>query len=230
MAQSPSQLTLPLPHNPQYGRDAFVIGPSNQAAVRLIERWPEWPAPVVVLSGPRGAGKTHLAHIWAARAGADVLPASRLGAAGVRPGGALVLEDVDTEAVPEQPLFHLINSAKEAGATLLITSRLPAAEWRVELPDLRSRLRMATPAALSRPDDDLLRKVLVKLFADRQLIVERTVIDYLLLRMERSLGAALLLVERLDREALAAASPITRHMAARVLTFSRAAEEFSEPD
>ena len=230
MAERPSQLTLSLPHQPQYGRDDFVVGPSNEAALRLIERWPDWPASVVVLSGPPGCGKTHLAHIWAARAGAEVLSAGRLGAAGVGPGGALAVEDVDAGAIREQLLFHLINSGKEAGAYLLVTSRRPAADWRVGLLDLRSRLRMAMPAAVARPDDDLLRKVLVKLFADRQLIVDRTVIDYLLVRMERSLAAALLPVEKLDRESLAAASPITRPMVGRVLTESRAVEEFSEPD
>ena len=230
MAEAPSQLTLPLAHSPQYGRDDFVAGPCNEAALKLIERWPDWPAPIVVLSGPAGSGKTHLTHIWAERAGAEVLAASGLSGAPVRPGGVLAVEDVDAEAVPEEGLFHLINRVKEAGASLLITSRLAAPEWHVSLPDLRSRLRMAAPATLASPDDELLRKVLVKLFADRQLIVDRAVIAYLLVRMERSLAAALLLVERLDREALAAASPITRPMSARILAESRGVEEFSEPD
>ena len=119
---------------------------------------------------------------------------------------------------PDAALFHLINSAREAGASLLLTSRSPAGDWRVGLPDLASRLRMAAPATLAAPDDDLLRQVLVKLFADRQIMISRPVVDYLLLRMERSLRAAVDLVEALDRTALAEGGAITRPMAARVLS------------
>jgi chromosomal replication initiation ATPase DnaA len=227
----PSQLTLPLGHQPHYGRDDFIAGPSNKAALRLVEIWPDWPSPVVVLTGPPGSGKTHLTHVWAERAGADILQASRLETGAlVRPAGPLAVEDVAMDAVREQPLFHLINSVSEAGTHLLITSRAPAAEWRVGLADLRSRLRLATPVAVDRPDEDLLRKVLVKLFADRQLLVDKAVVDYLLLRMERSLGAALVLVEALDRQALATGSRITRAMAANILAEAAVTQEFSGSD
>jgi chromosomal replication initiation ATPase DnaA len=216
-----SQLPLPLPHAPQYDRDSFLSAPSNDAALRLLERWPDWPARIVLLSGPAGSGKTHLAHIWAVRSEATVIRAAELDA--VAPPGApgtraLVVEDIAAGSVPEQPLFHLMNSAREVGASLLITSRLPAPDWCVGLPDLRSRLRMAAPVALDAPDESLLRKVLVKLFADRQLTVDKAVIDYLLLRMERSLNAAVELVEALDQEALAAGRRITRPLAARILS------------
>ncbi len=138
--------------------------------------------------------------------------------ASVPTGSAMVVEDVDPENVPETVLFHLINHAKENRASLLATSRAPPTEWRVRLPDLRSRLRLAVAATLDAPEDDLLRKVLVKLFADRQIVVERSVLDYLLVRMERSLAAAAVLVDALDREALARGVRITRPLAARILS------------
>ena len=226
------QLPLALGHLPEYGRDSFLIGQSNRAALSLVETWPNWPAPVVVLSGPAGSGKTHLAHIWAARVGAGWLTAADLRSGSPVPlpsGGGLVVEDVDGHDPPVQALFHLINSAKESGASLLLTSRVPAAGWRVALPDLRSRLRMAAPATLHEPDDDLLRQVVVKLFADRQLTVDKPVLDYLVLRMERSLSAAAALVEALDREALAAGQRITRPMAGRILAGAGgAAGEFAD--
>ena len=169
------QLPLALPHAPSYGRDDFMPGPSNEVALKLIESWPAWPSPVLLLAGPSGSGKTHLVHIWASTAGAKIMEPDTL-AELVHPtivaGGAIAIEDVATDAVPEAALFHLINSVREAGASLLITSQTPAEEWHVSLPDLRSRLRMAAPAALGAPDDELLRKVLVKLFADRQLVVD----------------------------------------------------------
>jgi chromosomal replication initiation ATPase DnaA len=210
-----------------------VAGPSNEVALKLIESWPAWQSPVLLLTGPAGSGKTHLVNIWAFTADAWVMSANAL-ADLVHPtvfaGRAIAIEDVSPDRVPELALFHLINSVREVGGSLLITSRRVAEEWQVALPDIRSRLRTATPAALGAPDDELLRKVLVKLFADRQLVVDKALIDYLISRMERSLRAAAELVEALDREALAAGRGITRPMAAAVLSgtghFDR---EFAEP-
>ena len=218
---APQQLPLALAHAPQYGRDTFVAGASNRAALRLIESWPDWPSPVALVSGPAGSGKSHLAHIWAERAGARILEGPGLGIAtlpDIRAGGALAVEDVDAGPIPEAALFHLMNGVKEVGASLLLTAREPGEMWRVSLPDLRSRLRVATPVALGAPDEELLRTVLVKLFADRQLIVDKPVIDYLIVRMERSLSFAALVVRALDGEALAAGRRITRPVAAGVLS------------
>jgi len=218
----PSQLPLHLSHEPQYGREDFMEGPSNRAALKLIESWPDWPSPVVVLSGPAGSGKTHLVHIWSERVGAAILQAGDIAAASsrARSEAPLAIENLTAGKFGEDALFHLINSVKESGATLLLTSRNPITDWDVSLADLRSRLRLATPIALGAPDDDLLRRVLVKLFSDRQLIVEKPVLDYVLLRMERSLSAAAALVDSLDRAALAEGRRITRPMAARLLAAS----------
>lgn len=226
------QLPLALPHAPSYGRDDFMPSPSNEAALKLIESWPAWPSPVLLLAGPSGSGKTHLVNIWAAAVDARIMRARTLADLAhptIVAGGAIAIEDVAPKAVPEPALFHLINSVREVGGSLIITSRTSADEWQVRLPDLRSRLRLAAPAALGAPDDELLRKVLVKLFADRQVVVDKPLIDYLISRMERSLSAAVLLVETLDREALAAGRRITRPMASAVLAGTgRSDEEFAE--
>jgi len=226
----PTQLALTLPHAPSYGREDFVRGASNSAALRLIESWPDWPAPIVLLTVPEGSGKTHLAHIWAARAGAKLLGATDLAenAPHFLEGQAMAVEDVPVQRIPEAALFHLINGIRETGGSLLLTSRDRAEDWRVELPDLRSRLRLAAPAFLGAPDDELLRQVLVKLFADRQLVVDKSLIDYLISTMERSLSAAVRLVESLDAEALAAGRPITRSMAAQILAGVSDPEEFAD--
>jgi chromosomal replication initiation ATPase DnaA len=228
----PSQLPLALPHAPSFGRDDFMTGPSNSAALHLIESWPDWPAPVVLLTGPSGSGKTHLAHIWAERASAEIVPAAALSldtdVSRLAPGGAIVVEDILPDAVPEAALFHLINGVRELGSSLLLTSRSAPDDWRASLPDLRSRLRLAAPATLGAPEDDLLRRVLVKLFADRQLVVDKPVIDYLISRMERSLSAAVALVEAIDQEALAAGRRITRSMAAGILAGTATSGEFAD--
>ena len=218
-----TQLPLALAHAPSYGRDDFMVGPSNAAALHLIETWPDWPSPIVLLTGPQCSGKTHLVHIWAALAGAEIHSGAVL-QMHVAPDARIAVDDLAPIGIPEDALFHLLNSVRETGGSLLITSRYAAEDWAVSLPDLRSRLRLASPVALGAPEDDLLRQVLVKLFADRQLLVEKPVIDYLMTRMERSFSAAVTLVEALDGAALAAGRRITRPMAAQVL-----AQSFERP-
>ncbi|MEM5584231.1 AAA family ATPase [Roseibium sp. AS2] len=219
MAEPPHQLPLELPHEAALSREDFLVGSSNRAALEILERWPDWPSPVVVLAGPVGSGKSHLVQAFQDETGAVVVSAPDLTEACVdtlAAAPAAVLEDAHL-GVDETALFHLLNAARQAGKTVLITSRTWPASWKITLPDLVSRLRAATPVEILEPDDDLLRRVLVKLFADRQISVERSVIDYLVVRMERSLGVALRAVEAIDREALAGRVKITRPLAGRVL-------------
>ncbi|TLG74066.1 DnaA/Hda family protein [Methylocystis sp. B8] len=218
-SESGRQLPLDLPATPRFGREEFLSAPSNRAALEMIERWPDWPDRVLTLIGPKGAGKSHLCAIWAGRAGAraiapDALPTLEQLAAHAPP--ALLIDDVDRVA-DETALFHLLNFVNESGAFLLMSaSRAPTAED-VRLPDLLSRLRRAPAVEIGAPDEELMRAVLVKLFADRQLIVEPPALAFAALRLERSLDAARSYVAALDREALAQGRPVTRALAAKVM-------------
>lgn len=219
MADTPRQLPLDLPHEAALGRDDYLVGNSNRAAFELLERWPDWPSPVVILAGPVGSGKTHLVEAFRDATGAAVLPARDLheeAVTGLVAAPASVIEDTHL-GVDGTALFHLLNAARQAGKTVLLTSRTWPAAWKISLPDLLSRLRAATPVEILEPDDDLLRRVLVKLFADRQISVDQGVVDYLVVRMERSLGVAMRTVEAVDREALAGRVKITRPLVGRVL-------------
>jgi len=216
----PRQLALALGHHPSFAREDFLAGPSNAAALGLIERWPDWPDRLLVLAGPEGSGKSHLAAIWAAAAGARFVAARALGEANLPAAlstGALVIEDVAGEAVDERALFHLINLAREEGAFVLLTALTAPAGWTLRLADLASRLRALPVLVLGPPDDALLRALLVKLFADRQLKVDESLMAYLMIRIERSFAAARAFVERLDREALRRRRPVTRALAAEML-------------
>ncbi len=219
MAETPRQLPLALPHEAALGRDDYLVGKSNRAAFELLGAWPDWPAPVVILAGPVGSGKTHLVEAFHAETGAAVVRASELASEAVADlvtQAAVVVEDAH-RGIDETALFHLFNAARQAGVPVLITSRTWPTAWGITLPDLMSRLRAAAPIEIEEPDDDLLRRVLVKLFADRQIAIDLGVVDYLVVRMERSLGVAMKVVDAIDRESLAGRAKITKPLAGRVL-------------
>ena len=217
---SPRQLALALGHAESFAREDFLGGPSNAAALALIESWPDWPSRAVVLVGPEGSGKSHLAAIWAAEAGARFLAARSLAEANLPAAlatGALVVEDIAAGAFEERELFHLINLAREEQAYLLLTARSFPAGWSAGLRDLGSRLKALPVVATAAPDDALLRAVLVKLFADRQLAVDESLVGFVVNRIERSFAAARAVVALLDREAMRQQRPLTRVLAAELL-------------
>ncbi len=206
------------------GRADFFVTPSNARAVAMVEGWRDWPQGKLVLTGPRGAGKTHLARVWAAATGAQVCAATDLAAADLPAlvrAGHVAVEDIDGIAGDpqgERALFHLHNMLAAAGGRLLMTARAAPTRLRLTLPDLASRLQASAVVGLDPPDDALLQAVLVKLFADRQLEVSPPLIAYLLARMERSLAAAQDVVARLDARALAGHRRVSRALAAEVLS------------
>jgi chromosomal replication initiation ATPase DnaA len=218
--EQPRQLAFALPHAESLTRDNFLEGPANAAGIALVDAWPEWPNRIMLLVGPEGSGKSHLAAIWAEQSGARSTTAHALDAASV-PGalatGALVVEDLRPAEVDERALFHLINLAREDEAYVLITARAPPAALQIELRDLRSRLRAVPVVSLLAPDDGLFRALIVKFCADRQLAIDEAVVSYLATRIERSYAAVRQTVEHLDSEALRLGRPVTRALAAELL-------------
>jgi chromosomal replication initiation ATPase DnaA len=219
----PEQLALPLPHREARGRDAFFVSPANALAVAQVERWRDWPEGKLLLLGPEGAGKTHLAHVWADLAGARVIDARSLSRADLptlAETGPLAVDDADRiagDAAAEAALLHLHNLMLVRGGGLLFAARAPARDWGLRLADLTSRIEATATARLAAPDDALLAAVLLKLFADRQIAPPPRLIDYCLKRMDRSFAAAQALVADLDARALATGRPIGVALAAGIL-------------
>ncbi len=214
------QLVLDLPHRAALGADDFLVSECNRLAVELIDAWPHWSAPAQLLVGPPASGKTHLVRVWQARSNAVALTGSDEEVAALEaaaPGSAFVLEDADRSDVSEKTLFHLLNLIKERGHSLLITARQPPRRWGVDLPDLLSRLNALPMVDIGSPDGPLLKTVMLKQFADRQLNVEPKVLDYLALHVDRSLEAAARAVEAVDQAALGSGRKISRQLAAEAL-------------
>ena len=214
LARHGRQLALPFAHAPLYAAD-FLDMPSNAAALAWLARPADWPQHRLALWGDEGCGKTHLLHLWARRCGAAVLAGPALPRRETAPDRPLAIDDAD--AAPEMPLLHLLNAAAEAGLAVLLAGRMPPARWPAELPDLASRLR-ATAAVEIRPAEDaLLRALLTRLLAERQVAAPAPVQSWLLARLPRTPAAVREAAARLDRAALAAGGPITRGLAADVL-------------
>jgi len=208
-----SQLVFDLGHRPALERDDFLVSECNQEAVKWIDSWPKWPSSLLIMVGNSGSGKSHLAGVWQAKSGASVLRSDDLMDLEdpwslFTPIAACVVEYNPLQFNAEA-LLHIINTANEINAYLLMTADKPPSKWPIELPDLRSRVRTAPVAFLNDPDEKLLAAVMVKLFSDRQLKVEPEVISYIIPRIERTFEAALKLVSELDRAALSERRAIT---------------------
>jgi chromosomal replication initiation ATPase DnaA len=222
MSAAPDQFVLDLPQRAALGAQDFLISSSNQAAADMIDRWPHWPEPAVLMLAPAQAGKTHLANVWRLKSAAVALTSAHVCEADVAQAGSMLLvEDLHDGIGDERVLFHLINLVAEQRRSMLLTSRLAPGALPVRLPDLRSRLRALPLIEIAPPDAALLRAVLVKHFADRQLLVEPHVVAHLALHMEQSMEAAAALVAELDRRAMATHRRITRGLAREILARRR---------
>jgi chromosomal replication initiation ATPase DnaA len=214
------QLILDLALRPAMGREDFLVAPPNEAAVAQIDRWPDWGHHAVVLIGPEGCGKSHLAEVFASRSRAKWQSAAGLDEAAVPDlleTGACIIEDIGVNSgLNETALFHLLNLAREQHGHILLTARTAPRTWKIQLNDLATRLAAAPLVRIDGPDDVLLRGLLVKLFADRQLGIDEAVISYMLKNMERSAASARRIVAEIDNAALKNKAEVTRTFIAKL--------------
>ena len=219
--RAPRQLTLSLPVPARLSAADFIVGASNKAALEHVRAPDRWPSGVLYLQGPPGSGKSHLVEVFRALTDAAVVAGRDL--AGHTPTELLAGRDLAIDGADEADLttlFHALNAAREAGRRVLLTGQEAPSEWAAPLPDLASRLRAATPAEIAPPDDELLQRVLSKLFADRQIAVMPDVVAYCLARMDRSFEAARALAAALDEVSLAHGRAITKALARPLLSLS----------
>ena len=223
--QPPEQLPLALRADPAPTRDEAIEGPECEAALRLVDAWPHWPSHAALLFGPSGSGKSFTAALWAGHASASRIAGSELSELNPqRYGGrAVLIEHVDIALRGERPratqtgLFHLLNTLRESGGHVLMTSRTPLEGLALSVRDLTSRLKAAAHVQLHAPGSAHMEAVLFKLFADRQLALDLAALSLIRERIPRSLSVARQVVDRVDRLALAEQRRVTRAMVMRAL-------------
>ncbi len=229
-AASPRQLVFDLPVRRALGRRDFLVAEGNSASVAWLDRWPDWPLHGVVLCGPPASGKTHLASVWDARAGAVWLDGDGLDriAEGPANKAAVILDNLDVllrdRPDRQETVFHLFNRLRAGGGGLLVTAETPPARWGLGLRDLSSRLKSLPAITIGVPDDPLLAALMVKHFRDRQVQISPEVVDFVLRRTDRSFRGLDHVVAAIDREALAAGRPITVPLARQALARLEVAE------
>ena len=231
------QLALPFAHRPRFARADFIAAPSNAAALAWLDRdgGAQWPDHRLALWGEAGCGKTHLLQVWARDHDALLLPGTALRGLTALPnriagiGGGIAIDDADM-ATDERSLLHLLNAAREQAMPILLAGREAPSRWPVRLPDLASRLRATAAVALGRPEETLLRILLLRLLAERQLVVAQPVVEWLLLRLPRQADAMREAARLLDQAALASGSAVTRGLAGSVLEELLASPHQAEDD
>ncbi|WP_025898896.1 HdaA/DnaA family protein [Sneathiella glossodoripedis] len=215
------QIPLDFAFRSAVGREDFLVTSQNEEAVAWIDNWPNWPNPLLLIIGPSGSGKSHLAHIWAQKSNAVTLKSEDLCDLDINAltevaRHNLILEDIGA-GIAEKPLFHLYNLVKENGSSMLMTSRNSVRSWDIQLPDLKSRLGAIQIANIKQPDDSLFAAILLKLFTDRQIAVAPDVIQFLVMRLERSFSSALNAVRLIDSLSLSEKKKITIPLVKRIL-------------
>ncbi len=210
------QLVFPFPETETFDSEDFLLGLANAEACAWVDVPHKWPGGRLALYGDGGTGKTHLLHVFAARCKAALLPGAALQSFLDFSQTAVAIDDADSVPDPEA-LLHLLNAAAENGLPVLLAARTPPARWATGLPDLDSRLRATSAVELGQPDEGLLRALLARLIAERQLRIEEVVQDYLLARLPRTGAAMREAAARLDRASLAAGKRVSRRIAADVI-------------
>ncbi len=200
--------------------DKLVVAKANRDAAHLLTEWRAWPGGALALAGPKGAGKTHLALAWALEVGARQVAAqaSPDDAAAIfrESGGRLFIDDADCER-NEAMFWRVLDLARsEAGAVLLVGGA-PPAQWRVALPDLRSRLAALPLARLGEPDEALMEVVLHRVCREQFIQLSDDAARYLARRLPRTFAAVYQMARALDAELVRGAKPVALAAAKRAL-------------
>ena len=213
------QLILKFPSRSAYKKEDFYVSPSNQEAYDFINSWPKWIKRIVNIFGPSGSGKSHLASILKSKTSCLQVNSDELNEKiflKFKTKEALIIENVD-EKVPEKLLFTIWNIALQDNKYLMITSKKSISSYKFKLKDLVSRTKSSLAIGINLPSDDLISVIIAKNFSDKQIIVEKKHIDYIIKRIDRSYEKISQFILTLDKYSLKKGSPFSLKLIKEVL-------------
>lgn len=212
------QLTFSWPTGVALGPNDFFVSGANAQAFAMLMAPESWPDSKLVIVGPTGCGKSHLARIFQIQSSAQMIDAAALPADFQPDAKTVIVEDMENlPATSQEAMFHLHNHLRNTGGRLLMTAQSAPSRWPLTLADLASRMQATSVTQIADPDDALLSALIMKLFADRQIMPRPALVQYLTTRIERSFSSAADIVSRLDKAALATGRKINKSLAADLL-------------
>ena len=203
------QLYFDMDCEPSFDESNFVITQSNRDAFEYINKWPQWTTNNIVLFGNAGVGKSHLAHIWLKKSNGIKLDLVEINTKMIEKHKNVLIEDIDGNQINYNNLFHVINLIREINGSLLLTSKFSPTSLITKIPDLNSRIRSFSPVKIDTPDDYLLEIIILKIFSDKNIMVDEKVIKFLLRRVDRSISDIILLIKRINEKSMEEKRPIT---------------------
>jgi len=199
-----NQLLLDFDYKQNFKDDDFYVGKSNYHGFELINKWPKWEKNFLNISGEKFSGKTHLINIFLKKFNGICVESSLLNdetLKKIKPYQNIILEDL-TLNIDERLIYSLFNSIDQDNKFLVITSIKPITEIQFKLPDLRSRTKNCLLANIENPDDELMFALILKNLSDRQITLDKKLIDFIIKRIDRSYGKIFEFIYKIDKISL----------------------------
>ena len=202
--KSLNQLLLDFDYDQNFKDDDFYVGKSNYYTFELINKWPKWEKNFLNISGEKFSGKTHIVNIFLKKFNGIKIESNLLNNDSlktIKPFQSIVLEDLTLE-VDEKLIYTLFNIIDQDNKFLIITSNKPIVEINFKLEDLRSRTKNCLLAKIENPDDELMFALILKNLSDRQITLDKKLIDFIIKRVDRSYGKIFEFIYKIDEISL----------------------------
>jgi chromosomal replication initiation ATPase DnaA len=202
--KSLNQLLLDFNFKQNFKDDDFYVGKSNYFAFELLNKWPKWEKKFVNIHGEKYSGKSHLANIFLKKFKGIKIDSNLLNNDNlkqIKPYQNIILEDLSLD-INEKLMYSLINIIDQDNKFLLITSINPITKINFKLEDLKSRTKNCLLAKIENPDDELMFAIILKNLSDRQITLDKKLIDYIIKRVERSYGKIFQFIYKIDKISL----------------------------
>jgi len=202
--KSLNQLLLDFDYKQNFRDDDFYVGKSNFYTFELINKWPKWEKNFLNICGEKYSGKTHLVNIFLKKFNGVIIKSSSLNDENLKKIKSfqnIILEDLNIN-VDEKLIYTLFNIIDQDNKFLVITSIKPITEINFQLEDLRSRTKNCLLAKIGNPDDELMFALILKNLSDRQIKLDKKLIDFIIKRIDRSYGKIFNFIYKIDEISL----------------------------